>query len=189
MSPVLGIIASSTRQGLSTNSFDALDSYTFPNASLNTVTFSSIPQTYQHLMIVFQGAGTVNDGTRIRFNGNTGANAYWGTTGANGDGTVQSTYLGNYDNNGAPDVFSLLGNSYGASQSTAGVGFINDYSKTGKLKTVTAHQSNLNSSNEGYVSFASGMWLASTDAITSITLVARTQNFDTGSTIAIFGIK
>jgi hypothetical protein len=54
MSPVLGIVASSTQQGLSTTAFFALDTYTFPNASSNTVTFNAIPQSYKHLMIVLQ---------------------------------------------------------------------------------------------------------------------------------------
>jgi hypothetical protein len=186
--PILGTIASSTRQGLSTTAFWALDSYTFPNASANTVTFNSIPQDYKHLMIVFQGAGTINDGTRLRFNGDSGASSYFGVSVADGFGSSQSTSLG-ITTNSMSDIFSLLGNSYGAQASTAGVAWVNDYTNTVKLKTCTAYQANLNSSNEGGVWVASGMYLASTAAVTSLSLTARTQNFDTGSTIAIFGIK
>jgi hypothetical protein len=185
--PILGTIASSTRQGLVTSSFDAIDTYTFPNASLNSVTFSSIPQTYQHLIVVFQGAGTINDGTRMRFNGDSGSNQYFGVVLADGSGTSMNTYPGSLGT-GISDLFSLLGNTYGASQSTAGYCYINDYSSTLKYKTATTHQSNLNSSNQGSVGFGTGSWL-STAAITSLTLVARTQNFDTGSTISLFGIK
>jgi len=185
--PILGTVASSTRQGLSTSAFWALDSYTFPNASSNTVTFNSIPQTYQHLMIVLQAWGTVNDGIRLQFNGDSGANNYFAPTGALGDGTAAITNLGELAT-GATDVFNLLG-GYGSASTTAGVGYINDYSTTNKLKTVTAIRSNLNSGNEGNVASFSGIRLSSTDAITSLTFTARTGNFNTNSTIAIFGIK
>lgn len=184
--PVLGIVASSTRQGLSTTAFWALDTYTFPDASSNTITFNSIPQTYKHLMIVFQAWGTVNDGTHLRFNGDTGASNYFAPTGGLGDGVAASTNLGVVASS-AVDVFNLLG-GYGSTQTTAGVGYINDYSTTNKFKTVTAIRSNLNSSNEGNVASFSGARTSSTDAITSLTFSARTGNFNTNSTIALFGI-
>jgi hypothetical protein len=183
--PILGVVASSYPQY--PKGFVALDSYTFPNNTLNTVTFNAIPQSYEHLFIVFQGAGTVNDGTRMRFNGDSSTNAYFGANSVTAAGATVATYFGAYGT-GISDAFSLLGNSYGSTQSTAGIGYINDYSKSGKYKTITTNHSNFNSGNEGYVGTATGIYFGTTDAITSLTLTARTQNFDTGSTVAIFGI-
>jgi hypothetical protein len=168
--------------------FEAIETYTFATNTLNTVTFSSIPQYYNHLFIIYQAAGTINDGTRIRFNGDTSTNAYFGSNQVNGSSTSVSTSVGSYSSTGISDIFSLLGNSYGASQSSAGIAYINDYSKTGKYKTITGNVSNLNTSDEGGVMTSTGAWLGSTAAINSITIVARTQNFDTGSTITIYGI-
>jgi hypothetical protein len=185
--PIVGVIASSTRQGLSTSSFDALETYVFPNDGSNTVTFNSIPQTYTNLFIIYNARGTINDGTRMRFNGDSGATNYYGSNQALGVDANAETYSGTYGNS-IVDVFGLLGN-YGVTQSTAAYAYINDYSKTGKIKTVTSLGGSINSSNEGGVVVSTGAWTASTAAITSLTLVARTQNFAAGSMVTIYGIK
>jgi hypothetical protein len=173
--------------GLPAAGFYSLDSYTFPNDSVNTVTFNSIPQDYTTLFIIYNARGTVNDGTRMRFNGDSGSTSYFGANQALGVGANSEVYSGSYGNS-MTDLFGLLGN-YGVTQATAGIAYINDYSKSGKIKTVTANAGSINSSNEGGVQVATGAWTASTAAITSLTLVARTQNFAAGSMVSIFGIK
>jgi hypothetical protein len=168
--------------------FYGIDSYTFPNSSLNTITFSNIPQDYKHLYIVYNCRGTINDGTRMYFNGDfTNGNYYgnggWGVPTSGGQFTFNPTA-----GNGIVDLFGLLGafNSY---DHTSGYGYINDYSKSDKLKSASALMTNVTSTSEGSIIYSGGTRTASTAAISSITFTARTQNFVSGSKIAIFGIR
>lgn len=174
--------------GSALSGFVGIDSYTFSTSSLNTVTFSNIPQGYKHLYFFFQSWGTVNDGTRMFFNGDTnGGGNYRG--GAQMGGYSSSVSVGAPTSQvGIVDIIGLLG-GYGSTQTTAGYGYINDYSKTGKIKSVTSLWSNRNSSNEGGVSYNGGARLSSTDPITSITITARTGNFNTGSKISLFAVN
>jgi hypothetical protein len=169
--------------------FVGLDSYTFSSNTLNTITFSSIPQGYKHLYLFYQAWGTVNDGTRMFFNGvTTGGGNYRGGGIYNASGT--GSFVGPPASQiGVVDMFSLLGGSYGSTQSSAGYAYINDYSKSGKAKSVTSLHANTNSSNEGGVSYSGGGWVSGTEPISSLTLTARTGNFNTGSKISIFGIN
>lgn len=188
MSPILGIVASAKPRITALDGFVGIDSYTFPNSSTNTVTFSNINQGYKHLYIVFQGAGTINDGMRMYFNGDTTNGNYFGT-GTIGADNSNAFVAAPASSQGIVDVFTLLGGTYGATQSSAGVAYINDYAATNKKKTVTGIQSNVNSSNEGWVGTTVGARTADTAAITSITFTARTQNFVANSSFALFGIK
>jgi hypothetical protein len=189
MPMLLGTVASSKLTAVpALTGFVGIDTYSFVNSSVNTITFSSIPQDYKHLFIVYQAWGTVNDGTRLRFNGDSTAGNYLA---AGGFGAFGATFSGfaPASANGITDQFSLLGGSYGATQSSVGYAYINDYSKTNKIKAITGMSSNLNSSNEGGVSILSGARTADFAAINSITFVARTGNFNTGSKIALFGVN
>lgn len=188
MSPILGIVASSKPRVVALSGFVGIDSYTFTNNSQNSVTFSAIPQGYKHLYIFQVGQGTVNDGTRTYFNGDTGSSSYLGTNGwiANSNST-SGAFISN--STGIFDAFTLLGSSYGATQASAAVAYINDYSVSGKFKTLTVLGSNWNSGNEGGFRYATGTRTSSTDPITSITIAARTGNFNTNSKIALFGIN
>lgn len=189
MAPIFtGIIASSKPTAVAALSgFVGIDSYTFANSSLNTVTFSNIPQGYKHLYIVFTGQGTVNDGMRLYFNGDTGASNYIGTSAMFANASTAGAYANN--GTGIVDPFSLLGSSYGATQNTAGYAYINDYSKSNKIKAITSFQSNLNSANEGGLTYGVGARVSSTAAITSLTFTARTGNFNTNSKFALFGVN
>ena len=67
-----------------------------------TITFSSIPSTYEHLQIRFTGKGTgsAEVDTSIRFNSDTGSNYAWhqvygyGTSAAASNGTSTNKILG-----------------------------------------------------------------------------------------------
>jgi hypothetical protein len=186
--PILSGVIASAGGVTALEGFVGLDSYTFSSNTLNTITFSDIPQGYKHLYLFYQAWGTVNDGTRMYFNGDTSGGGNYrgaGSFGAYGAGTGIGAPTSQV---GIVDVFNLLG-GYGSDNSTAGVAYINDYSKTNKVKSVTSLQSNRNSSNEGGVSYNGGARISSTEAITSITFTARTGNFNTGSKISLFGIN
>jgi hypothetical protein len=177
-----------TTEAQTLSGFVGLDSYTFASNTLNTVTFNSIDPGYKHLFIIYQAQGTVNDGTRLRFNGDSGTGNYIAAGGFGAYGNTFSVATP-ASANGITDQFSLLGASYGATQSTAAWAYINDYSKTNKIKSITGMSSNFNSANEGGVALLAGARTGSLEAINSITIVARTGNFNTGSTVALFGVN
>jgi len=168
--------------------FVGIDSYTFANSSLNTITFSNFSPDYKHLFIVYQAWGTVNDGTRLRFNGDSGTNNYIAPGGYGGYASTFSV-INSALANGITDQFNLLGGTYGSTQCSTGFAYINDYSKTNKFKSITGLCSNFNNANEGGIAFTAGARIADNAAITSITFVARTGNFNTGSKIALFGVN
>ncbi len=186
--PILGVIASAKPRSNALSGFVGIDSYTFANSSLNTITFSNIDQGYKHLFIVYQAWGTVNDGTRLRFNNDSGTNNYLAAGGMGAYGNSFYTSVPTLAN-GITDAFNLLGGTYGSTQSSTGYGYINDYSKNNKIKSITALCSNFNSSNEGGIALQTGARIADNAPISSITFVARTGNFNTGSKIALFGVN
>jgi hypothetical protein len=187
--PILGVVASSklTAQPALTG-FVGLDSYTFTDNTLNTMTFTAIPQDYKHLFIIYQAWGTVNDGTRMRFNGDSDADHYI-TAGGYGGYASAFNVQGNALGNGITDQFNLLGGTYGSTQCSTSFAYINDYSKTNKKKTITGLSSNYNNAGEGGIAVLAGARIFDNAAITSFTLVARTGNFNTGSKIALFGVN
>jgi hypothetical protein len=186
--PLIGIIASSRREIPALAGFVGLDSFTAPNSSSNTITFNSIPQNYKHLMLVYQAQGTVNDGTRIRFNGDSGASNYLGGDGINSSGAGLVTTAISGAQSGLLDLISLRWNNVGTTSSAAVV-YINDYSKNGKLKTAMSLDSNIAIDGTGSMRHFAGTRTSSTEPITSISIVARTGNFNTGSKVALFGIN
>jgi len=129
--------------------------------------------------------GTRGNNIYLQFNADTGANyahhVLYGQNGAVGAIGSAST--------------TLINASVWAS-GAAGVGFptvslidIIDYASTTKNKTVrTFSGSDNNNSSQGDVELLSGLW-ASTSAITSIKITLTTGNFDSGSSMALYGIK
>ena len=154
--------------------------------SSNTITFSSIPSTYQHLQIRSLSktttAGTANATYTLQFNSDTGSN--YTRHALIGDGATVSA-------SGAASQTSIRagGNTEANSTNIFAVSIVDilDYANTNKYKTVRSlFGSDLNGSGE--VNFRSGAWM-STSAVTSITLTTSSGNFSTTSTFALYGIK
>jgi hypothetical protein len=170
--------------------FESIATTTVGAGGATTITFSSIPQTYTHLQI--RGYSTCgrsdgDDNYILRFNGDSGSNyanhKMFGSGAAtsvasstaqdriNLDFAISSPWIGS--NNYSPMILDIL-----------------DYTSTNKAKTVryiTGFDSN--DGNRDRLSFASGLW-TSTNAITSITLVAdANQTLSQYSTVALYGIK
>jgi len=183
MSPVLGIIASSTQQGRggAVGSYDALASVRL-SAATSSVTFTGIPTGYQHLQIRALCLTTGQESLYIAYNGDTtGANYRDFQIGGNGSGSGFT-----YTNAGV--------NGYGAGtglvSQTAGAGNIIDileYSKTSKNK-VARTLWGVDRNGAGSVGLFSHFW-ANTSAITSITLSVTTYPFQTNSSFALYGVK
>jgi hypothetical protein len=161
------------------------------SSTASSVTFTSIPQSYEHLQIRIIGRSTIvdtNDFMMARFNSDTGSNySYHYLRGDGTSGTSQGAGFGSSDY--LRNVGFITGSS--ATSNVFGVSIVDilDYTNTNKLKTIkvfTGKDSNSNN-QDGRVILSSMLW-NSTSAINSITLFTQ-SNIATTSSFALYGIK
>lgn len=191
MSPVLGIIASSTQQGRGggpVGAYDSLASFTVPSGGISSITFSGIPQTYTHLQVrtiarSTRTGSTGYDQALVRFNGDSGTNYSSHYLEANGSSVIAG---------GSASISSIWGAvnmpwaGYTANVFGGGVMDILDY-RSSKYKTAKT-LSGFDANGSGFYTLWSGTWL-NTSAITSLTLVAQSNLFTEYSTFALYGVK
>ncbi len=165
------------------NSFESIATAT-PSGS-STVTFSSIPSTYQHLQIRINGIlASSGQSIYVRFNGDSTAGNYknhglygdGSSAGASGGGPTSSIYAA---------VGWILGSV--TTYSNVAIFDIHDYASTTKNKTTRSLNGADNNSTGGSIELSSGLWM-NTNAITSIEVYAG-ANYNSGTTIALYGIK
>ena len=163
-----------------TNTYDSIQSYTLTSAT-NTVTFGSIPQTYTDLILVHSTQVTGNVNAWMQFNSDTGTN--YSITLFEGNGS--SAASGRANNQTRIQLDSTAYPTFPSGSAFApNIVHIMNYSNTTTYKTVLARSNN---SASGVGLFA-GLW-RSTNAITSIALIAGAVNFSVGSTFSLYGIK
>lgn len=187
--PLLGIYAGSVQKA--SGAFESIATATGTGSSA-TITFSSIPSTYQHLQIRFMGRvspynANANINTRLTFNGDT-SSTYWFHW-LEGNGSAASA---GGSNNNFIDIRSSVMDSNNSNTNSMAVALvdIHDYASTTKNKTVRYFSGNdKNTADAAYrVTLGSGLW-STTSAINSITLVNEVGNWTTNSTFALYGIK
>lgn len=175
----LGILASSG--AVVPNSYESIASVAGTGGS-GTITFNSIPGTYQHLQLRFLGfSATAGFTVTMTVNGAGGTNyakhlLYGNGSTASGSGaantanvTVSQEVVGTESSNG-----------------TAGIIDIFDYASTNKNKTFMIF-SGMDKNGNGEIDLMSGVY-KSTTAITSISLIIG-GNWTTNSQFALYGIK
>jgi hypothetical protein len=150
--------------------------------SSGTITFSSIPSTYQHLQLRYISNDASGGNVYLRFNADSGTNYAYHRLLGNGSVTSAS---------GAVTSSQIFWTGYApATASTMGASIIDihNYKNTTQNKTARIFTGyDLNGS--GVVYSNSGLWL-NTNAITSITLIADSGgNFTTSSVFSLYGIK
>ena len=75
MTPILGVIASANQgQYIVYNNYESIATTTVGAGGSATITFSSIPSTYQHLQLRIAGSSSAVNNFRMRFNSDTGSN-------------------------------------------------------------------------------------------------------------------
>lgn len=165
-------------------------------AGTNTVTFSSIPSTYQHLQVRIVGNNDFNSAVPIdmlfRPNGVSASFSYAGaSTRINNSGTATS---GRRETTGSTDI--RFPNFLPTPLATSGnvsiaVIDIHDYATTNKLKTfsIMASQADPASNAYYYMDFRGATMYLNTNAITSLTFTTLQNNFNTGTSFALYGIK
>jgi hypothetical protein len=161
--------------------FESIASQTLTTTA-SSITFSSIPGTYQHLQvrILAAGASGGTPGINWQFNSDTGTNYSYHLL--RGDGTSASAVGGASNNEG-------LGSLAGPGSSIFGTMIldIHDYASTTKNKTARAF-GGADENGSGNIRLCSSVWL-STSAITSITIKTSSGSFIANSSFALYGIK
>lgn len=170
--------------------FEAIASTTL-SSSASSVTFSSIPDTYEHLQLrLFSRCdiATTAGGQimRLRLNSDTGSNyAYHRLVGtgssvaADGLGVSQTEMRFGFTNGS-----SALSNTF----AVVLIDFV-DYANTNKYKTVRSIGGAEDNTN-GRASLYSGLWL-STSAISTIeiSLAGGSGNFVSGTVASLYGLR
>lgn len=172
-------------------SFDSIQTLSGNNSS-NTLTFSSIPQTYKHLQIRClsqnTAGGSGNAAAQLYFNGvNTGTSYSWSFLQTSG-GTPGASYTV------STSSITLIGlECYPGSTATSSVGVIDilDYASTSKNKTIRYFGgANGNETGGAYAFGISSGTYVDTTAITSISIKNSSGTaFANMTRFALYGIK
>jgi hypothetical protein len=193
MSPIIQTLANSSAYGYRAfageapiQAYESIATTTVGSGGTTTITFSSIPSSYQHLQLrILQrgtGAGT-NYTNKLQFNGDTTSANYrehylYGDGSSAVSGTVQQWYIAQGAIPAAGDSSSIFG--------TAVVDIL-DYTNTNKNKVVRG-LSGFDANGSGEFQFDSLLWM-NTGAINQITMEVFTTNFAQHSQVALYGIK
>jgi len=177
VSPILGIWASAQQGALAVGDYESIATVTVGSGGSATVTFSSIPSTYQHLQVRFiaKTADTNAFGAAIMsING--------------GAGEARHDLFGTGSSAGASaasgGLYVYIG---GTAQFGVAIVDILDYTNTNKTKTSRA-LSGVDNNGSGVLALESGLE-TSTSAITSLTFTSNSGNFAEYSHFALYGIK
>jgi hypothetical protein len=150
-----------------------------------TITFSAIPQNYEHLQIRAIGRtnrANTTDVARITYNGNTGS--VYSVHVLNGDGSATESFANTSQT--YQQLYILGGANAGSNIFGTFISDILDYSNTNKNKTIR-QLAGIDNNGSGVVALSSGLF-QSTSAITSITINAI-GSFVQYSSFALYGIK
>jgi hypothetical protein len=175
MTPILGIMASQISGHLETGAYESISTVTVGGGGSATITFSSIPSTYEHLQVrIMAVTNTTANSATTTFNGTNGR-THWLT----GNGSSVSA---------AGDATKIFFPLTQGSTTAPCVGIMDilDYANTNKYKTTRALEG-YDTNGAGNVSLTSGLW-QSTSAINSITITA-VGTFNEYSQFALYGIK
>lgn len=182
MTPIsLGIFASASNVAVATS----YESIATSNPTSVSFTFSSIPQTYSHLQIraiALQNLGNDWRGVTMRFNGDSGSNYTAHSVSGNG------STLGGGGSTGQTGVYPVVAGWSSLQYPGVSVIDILDYSSTNKNKTVRFLHGIERNGTPAFVEFGSSAWL-NTSAISSISFTVNADNFTSGTTFALYGIK
>ena len=176
---LIGVIASSGG-GVAT-SYESIATVSVGSGGASSITFSSIPSTYQHLQIRYiarTNRSATSDLLNIAINGSattTGHYIY-----ANGSNPISAGVL---------NSFVGWGTANSTASNTFGVGVIDilDYADTNKNRVVRA-LAGWDGNGDGEIALSSVLQ-TSTTALSSFTITPNTGSFVQYSSFALYGIK
>ena len=150
-------------------------------SAASSITFSSIPNTYTDLRLVFVGTSASNGQVvTIQFNSDTATNYSW--IRFNGDGATASAIS-------AQNVSSLQATYQGTSTTIPIMCTWDVFSYTGSTYKTVLMSASEDKNGSGGTGVKVGMW-RSTSAINTILITINgAQNFNSGTTATLYGIK
>lgn len=173
--------------------YESIATTTVGAGGVSSITFSSIPSTYQHLQIrmIARNTGSNNSGVPVymQFNSDTAANYSYHRL----QGYANLSEAATSSGDGVSTSFIRIGYTTGsatASSYSAHIVDVLEYKNTNIFKTTRNLSGWEINDNSGYraVGIDSGNW-RSTSAITSITIYPSADNWAQYSSFALYGIK
>jgi hypothetical protein len=161
--------------------YESIATVTVGAGGTSSVTFSSIPSTYQHLQMrgIFRPIGA--SWIIANFNGDNAGNYSMHDLRGNGSSASGGVAI-------EPYVYFILGGTTASNTFAAGVIDILDYANTNKFKTLRS-LSGIDTNGGGNIDLTSGSW-RNTAAISSIVLTLNSgTNIPEYSQFALYGIK
>lgn len=181
LNSIVGVLGN----GVVAGDYQSISTVTVGAGGSASITFSSIPSTFQHLQIryISRSSGSTANRVNVNLNGDTTSTFYWHSLYGSGSSAAAYAFQSAYIQVAPQPVSTDTASAY-----AAGVIDILDYKDTNKYKTLrTLSGDDMNGS--GLVFFNSGAW-GNTNAITSIAITPNAvENFAQYSTFALYGIK
>jgi hypothetical protein len=173
---------------VSLTDYESIATVTVGVGGTSSITFSSIPSTFQHLQIRgIARSDRASSGSyiKIQFNSDTANN--YANHGLFGSGSSAGAYAVTTTDHAGEAYITAASDT--ASAFGASIWDVLDYANVSKNKTVRALTgADVNGTN-GQFRFSSGVWM-STSGITSVTLVdGNGANFIANTSFALYGIK
>ena len=166
------------------SSYESIASFTPTSGS--SVTFTSIPATYKHLQIRYNILLSANNGQiQLRLNNDTGNNytRQWFTS------VMPSSSAAGGDTPASNVIIQGIYDGTVSTYANVGIIDIHNYSSTAQTKVIRSFSgANDNTTTRGNIELLLGMW-NNTNAVTDITLLITNANYQTGSSLALYGIK
>jgi len=165
--------------------YDLIASSTL-TSSANTISFTSIPQTYTDLKLIVSTRcdfAATDSRYRIYFNSTSGASVYGRAEAESNTSTVTGAMVAETD----PFYYAMrtYGSSATANRFDASEFYIGDYTNASFARGLTSVNSTYN-----YAYTASGGWFNFSAAITSLYVVCgNSANFVANSSFYLYGIK
>lgn len=184
MSPILGIMASANYPR-STTAYESIATVNVGSGGASSVSFTSIPSTYQHLQlrIAMTTTTAMLEDTLWQINDDTTVANYFSMHQIRGNGSTASAAA----NNPGIAALQLMPFNNSTTAFSAGVIDVLDYANTNKYKTFRG-LSGADTNGAGNVFLRSGLWM-NTNAINKIVITGNTYTFAEHSSFALYGIK
>lgn len=167
---------------------DLIQRVTVGAGGSGAVTFSSIPQIYQHLHVRITArsaeAGTSFTNLGVRVNGDSTANYTRHLLYGNGTSAIGAGSGGETSSN----YFYIAGNA--ATTSVFGVAIFDvlDYAVSTKVRVIRGF-SGWDSNGSGFIALGSGALMSSTAAVTSLTFLPAGSTYQQYSVLSLYGVK
>lgn len=178
---LIGIIGSSGG-GAAGGDYESIATVTVGSGGSASISFSSIPSTYQHLQLRYTDTtSTAYQNLIFRLNGDTGSNYAWHRL--LGDGSA----AGSDTDSPSKTEFRIGRSGYNSTSPAAGVLDLLDYANVNKYKTARSLYGT-DGNGGGAIFLGSALWM-STSAVSSITITSAAGDFSQYSQFALYGIK